>query len=91
MDILVNPAVLVPFGFVGLAILSVVVGSRLGKKFGLSAMKACALISLICCYGFCACVVFGLLVGIFHMRFWLAVIIAVPLGLPVMYLLGKSA
>ena len=91
MDILVNPAVLVPFGFVGLAILSVVVGSMLEKKFGRPAMIACVWISLICCYGFCAFAAFGLLVGIFHMRLWLAVVIAVPLGLPVMYLLGKSA
>jgi hypothetical protein len=85
------PVVLIPFCFAGLAILLVVAGAALDKRgAGLTVVKFCAFGAFVCCYGFCAFIAFGILAGLFHMRVWLAIVVAVPLGLPVLYLLGKA-
>ncbi len=91
MDLLAYPVVLIPFGFVGLAIFFVVVGAVLEKRgAGLSVLKFCGYGAGVCCYGFCAFIAFGILAGLLHMRVWLALLVTVPLGLLIMYLLGKS-
>ena len=83
------PLILLPFGLVALAIMSIVIGATLEKRFGETALTIGGWGSLICCYAFCAFVAFGFLAGILHLRTWLAVVIAVPLAWPILYALGK--
>lgn len=90
MEAYAKPLILLPFGFVALAISFVIVGSKLEKRFGETPVMICAYGAIVCCYGFCSFIAFAILAGIFHLQIWLAITIAVPLGLPVLYLLGKS-
>jgi hypothetical protein len=85
MAVIKFPIIMIPFSFVGLAIFFVVVAAILDKKVGglpRWLLKLLVWASIVCCYGFCAFIPFGIFAGLLHMRVWLAIVLAVPLGLP---------
>ena len=78
------------FGCLTLAAVFMVIGeSRLRQKIGDKAQKRMAWAVLSCCYGACVGIVAILLGHFFHLQDWVAIAVAVPLGLPALAAVAK--
>ena len=79
-------------GSLVLAILAtVLVESRLSRRLSERTAQKFAGFAILCCYVVCIGVVSALISYWFHVREWLAILIAVPLGAPLLALLAKAS
>lgn len=78
------------FGCLALAAVLVFIGeSRLRKRISEKAQKRMAWVTLLSCYGACVGIVAILLGHFFHLHDWVAIAVAVPLGLPALAVAAK--
>lgn len=77
-------------GSLVLAILAtILVESRFSRVLGQRVSSKFAGFAFLCCFGVCVGVVSGLVSYFFHVREWVAILIAVPLGVPVLLLAAR--
>ena len=73
-----------------LAILATIVAeSRASRCLSKRAQDALCWALLACCYGVCVGAISGLIGYFFHLREWLALVIAVPFGIPLLFLAAR--
>jgi len=78
-------------GSLVLAILAtVLVESRFTRRMSERAASRFMWLAVLCCYGVCIGVVSGLLVCFLHVPEWIALVIAIPLGIPLLLLAAKA-
>ena len=78
---------------VGLALailMTVIVESRIRRQLSKRADALCAWTAIFGCYGVCVGVISLFVEYCFNASEWLALIIALPLGCPLLYLAGKA-
>jgi di/tricarboxylate transporter len=78
------------FGSLGLAVLATaLIESRLSRRLGKQMASRFAMLALLCCYGVCVGAVSAVVAYFFIIPEWVALVIAVPLGIPLLILASK--
>ncbi len=85
-----NTSIAIILVSLGLAVLATIVAeSRLARLWGDRIAWRFAGFAILCCYGVCVGVLSAVIGYFFPVPEWLAVVIAVPLGLPILVLVAK--